>query len=566
MSSDDSWKAKYLRELEASEAREQGWKAERHMLGRLLARTSLASEGQNRELDSLLGELRHQLRGEQSDLEKLRQLQNVIDHQLSIVDDQKRERLSKLSGRVNNLISTSRQSPLFAEEKDTLKRLEKRWKNPETLRSEWSDWFSELVQLMDRVLSDDPDVAPGRPGLLERLFGNGNGSRTHTEESAGEGAPRSVDTVVGMERGTEPDLSDEDMAQRLRIARRISELLGHMLSQLMLDPAAHARALTLRDHLAQSNDWPELRASLNDVADLLIAAVRRGQQEFEAFLKRLDERLLALQDHFTDQSDVLVGAQCASLAFDEGVRSELKALGERMDASNDVQELKQSVNLHIEALSTAMANYRQEECQREKVLSDQVGAMKEKLAALEAHSEQMKVQLKEERARALTDVLTQLPNREAWQERIQFEITRWQRYRGPVTIGVLDIDHFKRINDSFGHKAGDRVIQLLAKSLRDRLRATDFVARYGGEEFVVMMPETRADVAKQVVDNLRDYIAQLPFHFRGEPVTITFSAGLTELQEHDDQDSVFDRADKVLYQAKSSGRNKVQIDIDPVGA
>ncbi len=185
--------------------------------------------------------------------------------------------------------------------------------------------------------------------------------------------------------------------------------------------------------------------------------------------------------------------------------------------------------------------------------------MTQKLAAVEARSEQVKEQLREERSRALTDVLTQLPNREAWQERLDFEFRRWQRYRNPVSIAILDIDHFKRINDSYGHKVGDRVIQLLAKTLAERLRNTDFVARYGGEEFVVVMPETDPESALSVLDKLREHIEQLPFHFRGEPVSISFSAGLTQLAEGDDADSVFERADKALYQAKAAGRNQVHI-------
>ena len=87
----------------------------------------------------------------------------------------------------------------------------------------------------------------------------------------------------------------------------------------------------------------------------------------------------------------------------------------------------------------------------------------------------------------MTDLLTELPNREAWQERLSFEYNRWQRYSHPLTVGVLDIDLFKRINDSYGHKAGDRVLQLVAREFRERLRTTDFVARFGGEEFVVLL-------------------------------------------------------------------------------
>jgi diguanylate cyclase len=124
---------------------------------------------------------------------------------------------------------------------------------------------------------------------------------------------------------------------------------------------------------------------------------------------------------------------------------------------------------------------------------------------------------------------------------------------------VLDIDFFKRVNDSYGHKAGDRVLQLVARALRERLRATDFIARFGGEEFVILLPETNVDNARSVLDSMRGHIAELPFHFRGEPVSVTFSAGLAEFDGDDDEDDVFDRADKALYLAKDSGRDQVLI-------
>lgn len=543
MSSDESWKAKYLREQDAQAAREQDWQSERHLLGRLLVRTSLASEGQSPELDQLLGQLRAGLRGDHGDLDKLRALQVALDRQLTSLDDRKAERLSALTAQLNELFDNMHQSALFAGERKPLKNLEKRWKAPDVQQGRWPEWLAELAQLLARALAGDENTAPPRPGMLGRLFGT----------SRGEAA-----AVIAADRDQPVELPADEQPERLKIARRISELLGQILAQLTLDPASHARAEILRDHLAHSDDWQELRASLQEVAELVTLAVRRGQQEFEGFLKRLDDRLLALQDHFVEQSEALSGAQSASRTFDESLRGELQELGAQVGASNDVDELKQSVASHLQSISAAMARYREDEGQREQRLAEQMQAMREKVAALEAHSEQIKVRLKEERTRALTDVLTQLPNREAWQERMAFELARWQRYRHPFTVGILDIDHFKRVNDSYGHKAGDRVIQLVAKTFSERLRTTDFVARYGGEEFVLMMPETDVGTARAVIDSLRERVAELPFHFRGEPVTITFSAGLTALREGDDLDQVFNRADKMLYLAKSEGRNQVR--------
>ncbi|MDX1755171.1 MAG: diguanylate cyclase [Marinobacter sp.] len=532
MSSDESWKARYLREVASAQAREKNWHRERHTLAGLLVQTSMASEGHNAHLDALLTRLRELMQKGAFNLEGLRQLQARIDRQLALLDDHKQTRLGKLRTSMESLLADSRRHPAIVAERGRLERLAKALRRSRSLSEELPDLFCELVSLLQQALAMDSLVPP-------------------EAESSTEPA-----TAAGVE---PPACEESDHDQRLRFARRVSELLGHMLSQLALDPRSHARALALRDHLSLSNSWDDLRASLSDVAELMIAVVQRGQQEFEAFLKRLDDRLLALQEHFSDQSDTLATVRTAAAAFDQTLRTELLELGELVDTSEDVRELKRSVTDHIDAIAAAMEQHRSAELKREQQLEAQIDAMKQKLAAVEVHSEQIKEQLREERSRALTDVLTQLPNREAWQERLEFEIRRWQRYRNPVSVAVLDIDRFKRINDSYGHKAGDRVIQLLAKTLAERLRNTDFVARYGGEEFVVVMPETAPENARTVLDMLRAHIAQLPFHFRGDPVSITFSGGLAQLSDGDDADSVFDRADRALYQAKAAGRNRVEI-------
>ncbi|HCA12756.1 MAG TPA: GGDEF domain-containing protein, partial [Marinobacter adhaerens] len=264
-------------------------------------------------------------------------------------------------------------------------------------------------------------------------------------------------------------------------------------------------------------------------------------------------------EHFSAQSSAQCGRLDASEHLDREIREEIERVGQRLQESDDLQDLKQSVSRHLESIGQAVGRFRTQESERERALSEQLEAMQEKVAAMEAHSEQMQEQVRKERLRAMTDLLTELPNREAWQERLSFEYNRWQRYSHPLTIGVLDIDLFKRINDSYGHKAGDRVLQLVAREFRDRLRTTDFVARFGGEEFVVLFPETEPSDARAVVDKLREHVGKLPFHFRGEPVTVTFSAGLAGFIAGDTEESVFDRADRALYQAKDAGRDQVMI-------
>ena len=255
----------------------------------------------------------------------------------------------------------------------------------------------------------------------------------------------------------------------------------------------------------------------------------------------------------------MAGRRTSAAEMEESVQAELSELGGSVQGSSDVSELRSSVSHHIERIARSVEVFSRQEEQREQQMSSQMDAMREKLVAMETHAEQVRDQLEQERARALTDILTQLPNREAWDERLRFEHDRWQRYGRPVALAVIDIDHFKRVNDSFGHKAGDRVIQLVATALQERLRTTDFVARYGGEEFVAVLPETPLKQAAGVLDELRGHVADMPFHFQGQPVRVSVSVGLSCFREEIEPDAVFDEADKALYIAKHNGRNRVEM-------
>ncbi|WP_434050211.1 diguanylate cyclase [Marinobacter salarius] len=553
MSSDPSWKDKYLQALDSSEQRESHWEAERNLLQRMLVRTSLASEGQTAELDRLLERVRDELRKPPLNADSWRDLQERIDRQVAALDDRKSESTDRLRATFEQLLSELRSHPMFKSGKDRIRDLEKRLRKPETLQLDATGWLVDLALVLETGLGsgDGQDRKRSRFG---RLFG-GRGSQEPSDQpmlaEAAENTLASSAVELAMP-GTEDN-------ERLKIARRVGELLGHMLDQVTLEAASEARARRLQESLLNSDNWDELREGLSSVAELVIAAVTRGQREFEAFLRRLDERLDALRQCFAEQANAQAGRLDASQELDRDIRQELRSFGQQVESSVDFDGLKDSVSQHLETISGAVERFREQESERERNLSLQLELMQEKLVTMEAQSEQVREKLREEREKALTDVLTQLPNREAWQERLSFEYQRWQRYRHSLSVCVLDIDLFKRVNDLYGHRAGDRVLQLVARALRERLRATDFIARFGGEEFVILLPETHVDNARSVLDSMRGHIAELPFHFRGEPVSVTFSAGLAEFDGDDDEDDVFDRADKALYLAKDSGRDQVLI-------
>lgn len=153
------------------------------------------------------------------------------------------------------------------------------------------------------------------------------------------------------------------------------------------------------------------------------------------------------------------------------------------------------------------------------------------------------------------DALTGLFNRLAAGERLHTEFARMKRSQHPYAVLVVDIDYFKRVNDSFGHEVGDRVLQSVARVLQSKLRETDFLARFGGEEFLVLLPDTEFSAASEVADKLRESVALAP-NATGHPVTLSIGLAMAGPEDSNEDDAVR-QADKFLYQAKHAGRNRV---------
>ncbi|GJM21713.1 MAG: diguanylate cyclase response regulator [Planctomycetota bacterium] len=184
-------------------------------------------------------------------------------------------------------------------------------------------------------------------------------------------------------------------------------------------------------------------------------------------------------------------------------------------------------------------------------------------------------QLQDELAHASqTDALTGLANRRHGCARLEEEMSRSRRYERGMTVALLDIDHFKRINDTLGHHAGDDVLVAVSERLQAASRQTDCVIRWGGEEFLFLFPETDLDEAAGIVDRLRADLAANPVDATAPEgliqVDVTVSGGVAQLEAGDTLESLVDRADKGLYAAKENGRNRLLVsrdgELEPVAA
>lgn len=183
----------------------------------------------------------------------------------------------------------------------------------------------------------------------------------------------------------------------------------------------------------------------------------------------------------------------------------------------------------------------------------EMSALRERMQEKQRELEELNLALYKE---SITDPGTKLFNRRYILELLNKEVARADRHRHPLSMALLDIDYFKRVNDTYGHQAGDEVLAQFSKRLQQWTREMDFVGRYGGEEFLLIFPETTAEKATRVLERIRWQMESIPFEVNGSNLQITFSAGVASY-EGEAIHQLLLRVDGCLYMAKDSGRNRV---------
>jgi len=339
----------------------------------------------------------------------------------------------------------------------------------------------------------------------------------------------------------------------------IQELLIRLLEQLIVPADLQNEVDQMKQRLeADSNpaDWKKL---LKDVA-MLINSIRSRMQkekhEFETFLQQVTDRLKTMDQFLQSETNNLKNAQSKGEEFDKTINSNVNDIRQDVDQATELVILKNSVNTKLDNISSHIVDYREYEITRVEESQQQVYQMQTRMLSLEKEAESLKQIVIEKNKQAMFDALTAIPNRLSYEKRIEDEISRWKRFNTPLSLAIWDIDFFKKVNDTYGHKAGDKVLKTVAQLLNKRIRTTDFLARYGGEEFVMLLPGTKQEETLRLVNNLREQVEHCGFHYHGEAVTITVSCGVSSFSEGDVIEKVFERADQALYKAKDNGRNQ----------
>ena len=193
-----------------------------------------------------------------------------------------------------------------------------------------------------------------------------------------------------------------------------------------------------------------------------------------------------------------------------------------------------------------------------KKIQSQTDAMREELEESKRTTSKLTQLLEQVESKAMIDPLTQVFNRGTYNMEIDQMIKKFKRYKNPAALIIIDIDHFKIFNDDYGHKAGDAVLALVASVIKGAVRDTDMVFRYGGEEFVVLLDNLDLKNALTVAEKVRAQIESHHLTNKANVLNVTVSIGLSCFKEGDIETSIFERADKALYQGKQNGRNRVE--------
>ncbi|MEH8163200.1 GGDEF domain-containing protein [Aeromonas allosaccharophila] len=352
----------------------------------------------------------------------------------------------------------------------------------------------------------------------------------------------------------QPDVDPFDLKDHARIADELQRLI----TELDFAGAIGESLGDIRRQLLIGINPALLAETCLQVIELIIEGTREERKASRAFLSSLNESLSAVHVGFTESLDEGRALQNETRETREALVNELQAIDQSLASHNSLDALKRTISGHMGAINLLLQE-RESTAARERHLLTRLSTMESKLRLMKEETAEYKKRLTIQKHKLFLDSLTQVHNRAALDERLEQEYKRWLRYRTPLCMAIIDIDHFKNINDNYGHMAGDKALKVVAKALQSALRDTDFIARFGGEEFVVLLPNINPDKFQKPLETLRQTIKSIPFRFRDAKVEITISIGATLFKEGDNPSDVFERADKALYHAKNTGRDQVTL-------
>ncbi|MBW3139998.1 GGDEF domain-containing protein [Ferrimonas balearica] len=342
--------------------------------------------------------------------------------------------------------------------------------------------------------------------------------------------------------------------------RQLAHELAQLLSEIDFRNESRDMIAAIKAELAGEISAEQLLEAYQQVLTLLMADIAKEKSASQQFLFALNDALGAVREAVAENWNQSLRNFGHQREFHRQLSTHCMEFGDSVRAATELDQLKSLVANELGTIRELLRKRDEEETREFARLKGSMEKMRKELTALASEASGYKDQLIEQQRLNMLDALTQLPNRAALDERLKREYRNVRRYGNDLWVAVADIDHFKGINDSFGHTTGDKTLQVVAMALKNSLRKGEFVARYGGEEFVLLLPDVSAEQVGQILNRTRERIKAIPFKFRNEKLSITISIGAALVTGNETMQETFERADAALYRAKRKGRDRVEID------
>jgi diguanylate cyclase (GGDEF)-like protein len=504
------------------------------LLTGFIGKLSQACKGIDKLLDNKLANLRSSLRKSISfaDLENEIRVISALLQQHSVQND---KNIKKMHEQLQaSLVSLKKIKNLPTSDRKQLKKLTNSSQESQDSLIQYIPLMSEFITFYDGAL--------------------------HAKDQMPKGGLLGANNAVTMEKINKVDVSAEKSNVSLNeqtVSAELLERFKSILNTLVISEKHKKDINKIKASLKKKMSNQSLMTNCLNVFDLIIEDLNQERSTAKIFLSTLSETLATVQASVSSTMTSTVEANAKQDIINKELHEKIHEMSQGINDANSLSDMKVDVNDKLLQIAETLEKKTQLEEQQRQKLQNKLNKMSAQVEQLEQQSQSFEKRIQEQQAKSLQDALTKLGNRAAFDEYFAKEIVRFHHSKFDLAITVIDLDDFKRINDTYGHTAGDKTLQVIANTLTKVVGDEAFIGRYGGEEFVLVYSGIDKVTIMNKLNVLRKKVASLPFTFKNNRVSITLSIGVSLITHNDNVHSAFERADAALYQAKKDGKNRV---------
>ncbi len=498
MANDSDWKIKYFASLKQLVEKESTWDGVEDLLRKTISYLVITGKGLNKPMDQVLLQIKtHSRSGDNKALQAdLDDISNLLSKLTDDVNEPQRKDEDTLNhGHILMLLQN------ISAHKDSLHRLEElKISLPEKTQEES---LLELAELINTLINDERH--------------------------------------------------DVEM---------VREVLLALIEKISLVHGNSARLREIREQLETGFEVEQWQVYLDGIISeirFIMHDISHEKIELEGLVIDVSRQLTEISTALNAQHNSTIEEHNDTLYLKTIMDESVNNIQSSLENASDINKLKTNINNNIGSIKGGLKEFVVKEEERFQTSESRNNELQVQIKKMESESGSLKQKLSENRKLLMYDTLTGARSRLSYEEVLEQELARWLRQKKAFSFALMDIDHFKKVNDMLGHSAGDKALQIVTKVMLANIRKTDFLFRIGGEEFVLILPATRLEVATPLVEKIRSTVSATHFRYKQQEVGVTMSVGLTAIINGDDVNSIYERADAAMYQAKQRGRDQLKV-------